>query len=82
MIFCSLSSSDSTLFKLNEIIEIIDEEQLQAGIFDDKTFCITGSLSKPRKEITLLIKNYGGKVVSSVSSKSDIPLIIFFGTAK
>ena len=38
-------------------------------LFEGKTFCITGSLSKPRKEITLAIKNVGGKVVSSVSSK-------------
>ncbi len=57
--------------ELSEIIEIIDEKEAQFGIFQGKTFCITGSLSKPRKEISLAIKNVGGKVVSSVSSKLD-----------
>ena len=36
------------------------------------SFCITGSLSRPRKEIALSIKNYGGKVVSSVSGNLDV----------
>ena len=36
-----------------------------------KTFCITGSLSKPRKAIQLAIKAAGGKVVGSVSAKLD-----------
>ncbi len=57
--------------ELSSIIEITDEEEAQLGIFEGKTFCITGSLSKPRKEISLAIKNVGGKVVSSVSSKLD-----------
>ena len=57
--------------ELSEIIEIMDEKPSAFGIFDDKTFCITGSLSKPRKEITLAIKNVGGKVTSSISSKLD-----------
>jgi DNA ligase (NAD+) len=33
------------------------------------TFCITGTLTRPRKEIALLIKAAGGKVVSVVSGK-------------
>ena len=37
-----------------------------------KTICITGSLSRPRKEIALAIKNAGGKVVGSVSSNLDV----------
>jgi DNA ligase (NAD+) len=57
--------------ELSEIIEIVDEKPLESGIFNDKTFCITGSLSKPRKEIALAIKNVGGKVTSSISSKLD-----------
>ena len=56
---------------LSKIIKIIDQKEAHKGIFDSKTFCITGSLSKPRKEISLAIKNVGGKVVSSVSSKLD-----------
>jgi DNA ligase (NAD+) len=41
-------------------------------VLDGRTFCITGSHSKPRKEIALAIKNAGGKVVSSVSINLDI----------
>ena len=40
--------------------------------FDGKTFCIRGSLTRPRKEIALAIKNAGGKVVGSVSGSLDI----------
>ena len=35
------------------------------------TFCITGTLSRPRKEIALQTKAAGGKVVTSVSGKLD-----------
>lgn len=38
------------------------------------TFVITGTLSKPRNEIEKLIENYGGKVSSSVSKKTDYVL--------
>ena len=58
--------------QLSEIIEITDELEAATGLFDGKSFCITGSLSRPRKEIALFIKNLGGKVVGSVSSNLDI----------
>ena len=64
-----LNKRTELITELSHIIEIIDEEVQEVGLFEGKTFCITGSLSKPRKEITLAIKNVGGKVVSSVSSK-------------
>jgi len=35
---------------------------------------LTGTLSKPRKEIEELIENMGGKTSSSVSSKTDFVL--------
>ena len=38
------------------------------------TFVITGTLSKPRNEIEKLIEDYGGKVSSSVSKKTDYVL--------
>ena len=41
------------------------------GPLEGQTFCITGALSRPRKEIALSIKSMGGKVVSSVSGKLD-----------
>ena len=37
------------------------------GHLNGSTFCITGTLTIPRKEIMLLIKSNGGKVVTSVS---------------
>lgn len=58
--------------ELSNIITIIDEAESASGIFDNKSFCITGSLSRPRKEIALAIKNAGGKVVGSVSSNLDV----------
>ena len=57
--------------ELSEIIQITDESQASSGIFDGKSFCITGSLTRPRKEIALAIKNAGGKVVGSVSGSLD-----------
>ena len=43
----------------------------RSGVLEGKTFCITGTLSRPRKEIALAIKASGGKVVSTVSGKLD-----------
>jgi len=62
----------SLIGELSTIITIIDESEASSGIFDGKSFCITGSLSRPRKEIALAIKNFGGKVVGSVSGNLDI----------
>ena len=62
----------SLIDDLSEIITITDEAESATGVFDGKSFCITGSLSRPRKEIALAIKNSGGKVVGSVSGKLDI----------
>ena len=58
---------------LAAVIEITAEEAKQEseGPLTGQTFCITGSLSRPRKEIALMIKAAGGKVVSSVSGKLD-----------
>ena len=36
------------------------------------TFCVTGTLSKPRKEIQQLITEAGGKIVGSVSAKLNV----------
>ena len=58
---------------LAAVIEITTEEvkEESQGPLTGQTFCITGSLSRPRKEIALMIKAAGGKVVSSVSGKLD-----------
>ena len=57
---------------LTAIIEITDEAPAATGILEGRSFCITGSLTKPRKEVALAIKNAGGKVVSSVSGSLDV----------
>ena len=53
---------------------ILDEEPIMTstGKFDGMTFCITGTLSQPRKAIQLMVKGAGGKVVGSISAKLDV----------
>ena len=52
----------------------MDEEPVtvSSGKFDGMTFCITGTLTQPRKVIQLMVKAAGGKVVGSVSAKLDV----------
>ena len=51
-------------------LDITEESPKQeVGSLLGQTFCITGALSRPRKEVALSIKAEGGKVVSSVSGK-------------
>ena len=56
-----------------QILTITDVAKTEApsGPLLGFTFCITGTLSRPRKEIALQTKAAGGKVVSSVSGKLD-----------
>ncbi len=57
-----------TVQRLQTHLEIYSETMpLTNGSLTGKTFCITGTLTRSRKEIVLLIKSNGGKVVSSVS---------------
>ena len=58
------------LASILDITETILESE-GTGPLDGKTFCITGTLTRPRKEIELLIKSSGGKVTSSVSKSLD-----------
>ncbi|MFL2976855.1 MAG: NAD-dependent DNA ligase LigA [Candidatus Thalassarchaeaceae archaeon] len=57
--------------ELREIITVTDEGEKSGGLLEGLSFCITGSLSRSRKEIAEDIKNVGGKVVSSVSGNLD-----------
>ena len=67
-----LANRIATINELKKHLEISEEkETLVSGKFSGKTFCITGSLSRPRKEIALSIKSEGGKVLSSVSGNLD-----------
>ena len=53
---------------------ILDGEIIttSTGKFEGMTFCITGTLSQPRKAIQLMVKGAGGKVVGSISGKLDV----------
>ena len=57
----------------NQILTITDVAKTEApsGPLAGLSFCITGTLTRPRKEIALQIKAAGGKVVSAVSGKLD-----------
>ena len=58
---------------LSSLITVLDEPQAeQGGPLAGKTFCLTGSLQRPRKEVQQTIKGAGGKVVGSVSSQLDV----------
>ena len=57
-----------TVQRLQSHLEIYSElKPVSNGSLMGNTFCITGTLTRSRKEIALLIKSNGGKIVSSVS---------------
>ena len=56
-----LDERKELLFKLSQYLSLSDEpEIISRGSLTGMTFCITGSLSNPRKEIQLMIKAAGG----------------------
>jgi len=67
-----LDTRSAVVRDLSLELDITEESPKQeAGPLQGQTFCITGTLSRPRKEVALSIKAEGGKVVSSVSGKLD-----------
>jgi DNA ligase (NAD+) len=61
------------LLDLVNYLDLIDEpKSVSGGVLSEMTFCITGTLSNPRKEIQQMVKTAGGKVVGSVSSNLDV----------
>lgn len=61
------------IVQLVQYLVLDDEPEISStGSFDGMTFCITGTLSQPRKTIQLMVKNAGGKVVGSISSKLSV----------
>ena len=72
LVLDGLANRISTINELRKYLEISEEkETLDSGKLLGKTFCITGTLSRPRKEIALSIKSGGGKVQSSISGNLD-----------
>ena len=67
-----ISERKDSILDLHQKVDIIhDESKVQEGKLSGSSLCITGTLSRPRKEISLSIKSEGGKVVSSVSGNLD-----------
>ena len=67
-----LSVRSELVDALSKVIEITAEGPAPvSGVLAGKSFCVTGSLSRGRKEIQLSIKAAGGKVVTSVSGNLD-----------
>jgi len=56
---------------LDEMSFVIDYPSKIGSSLDGSTFVITGSLSKPRKEIQSWIEERGGKVSSAISTKTS-----------
>lgn len=50
---------------------IYKDNKIQSTIFQNLTFVITGTLSKPRIYYQELIENYGGHCSSSISKKTN-----------
>ena len=72
LLFEGLAARSRIVAELSQELDITEESSKQEeGHLQGQTFCITGTLSRPRKEIALMIKAEGGKVVSSVSRKLD-----------
>lgn len=63
------------LRNLNLNFEYIGKEQQLDEEFNEKTFVLTGTLSIPRDSAKEMIELRGGKVTSSVTSKTDIVVV-------
>ncbi|MBS4406737.1 NAD-dependent DNA ligase LigA [Campylobacter vulpis] len=57
-----------------QLLTLQKQEFDTQGIFYEKTFVITGTLSRPREEFKALIERLGGKISSSVSKKTHFVL--------
>ena len=67
-----LAKREKLVSNLANKITISDVEMRhEGGPLDGLTFCLTGSLGRPRKEVELRIKAAGGKTTTSVSGKLD-----------
>ena len=62
------------LKSLNINMEYLNNEEAKEN-FLDKTFVITGTLSRGREEIRNQIESFGGKVSDSVSKKTDYVIV-------
>jgi DNA ligase (NAD+) len=71
-LYSGLKIRKSMIEELIESLEIHEEDDApNKGKLSGSTFCVTGTMSKSRKEVQLAIKGEGGKIVSSVSANLD-----------
>jgi DNA ligase (NAD+) len=71
----SLRDKAQYIANLREVIEVLSESALPAAAINHplsgKSLCITGSLSRSREEYRALVEAVGGKLVDSVSAKTQ-----------
>lgn len=60
---------------VNTFAASVPQVTIKANFFTGKKFVITGTLSRPRNEITAEVEALGGKSVGSVSSKTDFVIV-------
>jgi len=65
-----LTSLSDTIDRLLEHVTVVDVVDVM-GSLTGKTFCLTGAMSKPRKELQKLIASAGGESKSSVGRGLD-----------
>lgn len=71
-----LSNPKNRDMVLNYLVEFkFKKEEKLSNKLDQKTFLITGTLTRPRKEIEKLITDNGGVMLSSVSSKLNYLIV-------
>lgn len=74
----SLKNKRNIIHNLLKYVDVLDDEsnkkisKQNSHPYFGKNICITGSLSRPREEYKFLLENVGAKLVSSVSSKTDL----------
>lgn len=74
----SLKNKSKIIQKLLQFVTVIDDKsgillQSQSNHpYFGKSICITGSLSRPREEYKIMLDKVGAKLVSAVSSKTDL----------
>lgn len=68
-----LNRRRSTVKALLEALDVTDEAKPPAGgVLEGRSFCLTGTLTMPRKQAQDAIKAAGGRVVGSVSKALDV----------
>lgn len=74
--YFALESTVELIAQLKSVgLKMTPSEQKKSGVFDGKTFVLTGTLpTMSRKEASKIIEDNGGKTSSSVSKKTDFVL--------